>query len=230
MNVSSNNHHHSHDINDFKGTIKTELLVHLPYAILSVALGMIVLSFVQYFTQANGAIDTSNYRDSSSLLFHSFHFLHIIFAATGTMITYLRFSKKILRGIIIGMISTSFFCALSDVILPYLVGRVLGVPLHLHFCVVSELHNVLPFLAVGIINGFLLSRQHSGLLDLFSVASHFLHILISSFASIFYLFSHGFTAWQANIGLLFIFLIFAVVFPCTFSDVIVPLYFARNEK
>ena len=39
----------------------------------------------------------------SHILFHSFHFMHIVFAATGTMITYLRYSKKLLFGFLPGV-------------------------------------------------------------------------------------------------------------------------------
>ena len=221
-------HHHCSHSSSFEA-VKFELLTHLPYAIFSVAVGMIILSFLRYISLLN-----NNYGilDGSHMLFHSFHFMHLVFAATGTMITFLRFSRDITRGIIISTVSPIFFCLLFDVILPYLGGKALGVDMHFHICFISELHNVIPFLAIGLLNGALLHSKHSTTLGLFSVSSHFIHILVSSLASLFYLVSHGFTTWEQSMGYLFLFLIFAVVVPCTLSDVVVPMYFARakNEK
>lgn len=240
-------HHHNHaslPSGSLKTLIKQELLMHLPYAIFSVAIGMIIVSFMNYFswgTVAKAAkhVHTAcsshshNHADTSSgaayMLFHCFHFLHLLFAASGTMITFFRFSKNLLLGIIVGTFGPAFFCLLSDAILPYLGGRLLGVDMEFHICFLTELHNVLPFLGMGILNGILLSGHHSAVLDMFSVSSHFIHILISSLASLFFLFSHGFTQWDQSMGFIFLFLIFAVVVPCTFSDFIVPVYFARNN-
>jgi hypothetical protein len=154
--------------------------------------------------------------------------MHIVFAATGTLITFFRFSKSVWKGIIIGGLTASFFCLLSDSILPYLGGLALGVPMHFHICFVSELDKVLPFLFVGLLNGYVMSRHHSSKQSFYSTFSHFIHILISSFASMFYLVAHGFNEWAHDIGFVFLFLIVAVVVPCTFSDVVVPMWFAKR--
>ena len=57
---------------------------------------------------------------------------------------------------------------------------------------------------------------------------------VSSLASTFYLVAHGFAHWHTQIGLVFLSLIVAVVIPCTLSDLVVPMTFARagrgNEK
>ena len=68
--------------------------------------------------------------------------------------------------------------------------------------------------------------------ELFSLGSHFIHILISSLAALFYMVSHGFDNWYPSMGILFLFLVVAIVIPCTFSDVVVPMYWAgrNNEK
>ena len=106
----------------------------------------------------------------------------------------------------------------------------LGVHMHWHVCFITELHNVLPFLFVGILTGLALGYHGKGEQGMYSTFSHFSHILVSSIASTFYLISHGFTDWADSIGYVFIFLVFAVVVPCTCSDVIVPMLFARAHK
>ena len=79
-----------------------------------------------------------------------------------------------------------------------------------------------------------MSSSHASAQAKYFAFSHFNHILVSSFATMFYLISQGCTDWYANIGLVFLFLIVAVVVPCTFSDVVVPMLFAKantkNEK
>lgn len=208
-------------------TLYEELLCHLPYAIFSVAFGLIVLSCLHYITALQGASATSH--KAAKVLFHSFHFLHLIFAATGTVLTFLRFSSSAFKALIVGIVAPTIFCLLSDVVLPYLGGRLLGVPMHFHLCFISEYQNVVPFLIVGIINGFAMSTHAVSKLARYSVGSHFIHILISSLASLMYLVSHGFVTWQSQMGVLFIFLLIAVLFPCTLSDVVIPMLFARRS-
>jgi hypothetical protein len=208
-------------------TLSGELVCHLPYAILSVAFGITILSFVTYFSLG---IQTEMMCKGAKVLFHSFHFMHIVFATTGALITFFRFSKNIPKALLLGTISPMFFCTLSDAILPYLGGRLLGIPMKFHLCFLTELSNVLPFLLIGILNGFIMSRHHHERQGVYSVFSHSIHIFISSLASIFYLVSHGCTNWYQFIGIIFLFLIMAVVIPCTLSDVVVPIIFARNDK
>ncbi len=205
-------------------TLMGELMCHLPYAIYSVAFGLTLLSFVTYFSFEDPFAILCR---KSDVLFHSFHFMHIVFAATGTLVTFFRFSRNIFKALILGVLSPAIFCTLSDSILPYIGGKILGVHMHFHLCFVTELSNVLPFLIVGIINGFVMSAHQEKRQWLYAITSHALHILVSSLASIFYLVSHGCTDWYLIIGPVFIFLIIAVVVPCTLSDVVVPMLFAR---
>lgn len=208
--------------------ILKEIVAHLPYAIFSVAFALVVLSFTSFFMQAQ--LDGSSFCKSSKILFHCFHFMHITFAATGTIITFFRFSKGFIKALIIGTICPAFFCMLSDVLLPYLGARMLGVSMKLHICFVSDISKIVPFLIVGIVNGFIMSRHRTSMQPMYSVFSHSVHTLVSSLASSFYLVSHGFTGWHQHIGFVFMFLILAVVLPCSMSDVVVPILFARSPN
>lgn len=217
--------HHSHD-----HSLRKELLHHLPYAIFSLSIGFVVLSILYFF--GLGSAQKANLSQGYHILFHSFHYLHIVFATTGTFITFIRFSKNIFAGTILSIISPAIFCTLSDVALPALAGRFLGVHMHVHICFFSlpDLMNVIPFMVVGILNGLVLRRHSEDSLSFFSVSSHFVHILISSLAALFYMVSYGFESWPSMMGLLLLFLAVAVVIPCTISDVVVPIYFARIKK
>lgn len=217
-------HDHSHEHEEHSTSLWHELFHHLPYAIFSVAASLIVLSLVTNVSSDQSLLPRAN------SLFHSLHFLHIIFAATGTVLTFLRFSSSYSQALLIGIVSPVIFCSLSDAVLPYYGGRLLGVPMHWHVCFYTELANVLPFLFVGILNGFVMARHHYAKLLSFSVGSHFVHILVSSLAASFFLVANGFANWAHSIGYVFLFLIGAVLLPCTISDVVIPMLFARARK
>lgn len=202
-----------------------ELICHFPYAVFSVALGLVVLSLLSVVP-----LSVADRQESSNLMFHCFHFIHILFAATGTFITFSRFSSNISRAILVSIVSPIVFCSLSDVIIPYIGGNMLGVTMSFHLCFLTEYANIVPFWVVGILNGFALSKDHHSKQGLYSLFSHAAHIVVSSLASLFYLVSHGFFNWHESIGSVFIFLVIAVVIPCTLSDVVVPMMIARADK
>lgn len=227
--IHSHDHHHHHheDTYTVTHTIAQELMHHLPYAIFSVAFALLILSFYSAFSiDINGAI----VKKGSKALFHSFHFMHLVFAATGTIITFRRFSKNVFKALVVGIVSPTVFCILSDAVLPYLGGTLLGVTMRFHACFLTEPFSVIPFLAVGIVNGFVMSTHHGSRQGNYSLSSHAVHILVSSLASTFYLISHGFTNWYSSIGNIFLLLIVAVVVPCTLADVVVPMTVARGVR
>lgn len=224
-------HHDDHGHDHHNHGLKAEFLHHFPYAVFSVALGMVILSLLDYVSYSSLPSKLTSSCNGYHMLFHSFHFLHILFAATGTVITYSRFAKNpsLWKVLLVGSISPMIFCILSDVVLPYLSGRILGVDMEFHICFHRELRNVLPFLIMGILNGLILRTHHTAMLRMFSLGSHFTHILISSLASLFYMVSHGFTDWYGQMGYVFLFLVGAIIIPCTLSDVIVPMYLAGKK-
>jgi len=221
-------HSHSHDHELHGHSIYGELMCHLPQAIFSVALGLIVLSFVTYFSIGQKQLSATC--KGAHMLFHSFHFIHIVFAAAGAVVTFRRFSSNFFNSLLIGILCPVVFCTLSDIVIPYLGGRILGVKMHFHLCFVTELANVVPFLIVGIINGFAMSNHPEIRHGSLATFSHGVHIFISSLAATFYMVSHGFTHWYEMIGMVFLFLVIAVVVPCTLSDIVVPITFAKASK
>lgn len=223
MNIKDPCHDHKHG----DASIWGELICHFPYAVYSACLGFVTVSLLgvsntQLFLQGHSQVLDG--------VFHSFHYLHIIFATTGSLLTFSRFSSNLFKGVLLAVSSAVIFCSLSDIILPYLSGLAFGVDIHFHLCFVQEFKNVLPFLIVGILNGYVLNRNDVATKGLYARYSHFAHILISTMASLFYLISQGFFGWQQHIGQIFILLIISVVIPCTFADVIVPVIFARARN
>ena len=216
-------HDHGH-ILEHHSTIMGELLCHVPYAIFSVAVAMIALSVLS-FLKGDGFVGHECHH-----LFHNFHFLHLLFAATGTMLTFRRFSHNIYLALIVSFFVPAVFCTISDALFPYLGGRLIGLPMDLHWCFIDHLDVVLPFLIAGMINGWAMSTHKQNLHISYSLVFHFVHIFVSSMASILYLVSFGFQDWAEHMGFVFIFLVCAVLLPCTASDIIVPMLFARTRK
>ena len=209
--------------------LHAELVCHWPYAIFATALSLAILSFVT--NSATEVCAGAPNRVGLLALFHSFHFMHIMFASTGTVVTYLRFCRSVVRTLVVGALAPMFFCVLSDAILPYVGGRLLGVDMYFHICFFHELKNVLPFLAAGILNGFVMKMHYgSDRLGWLSLMAHTGHIFVSALASMFYLVAHGFSDWANHIGAVFVLLVICVVLPCTMSDVVVPMILARTGK
>lgn len=228
----SHNHDHSgHTHSNHAASLRQELMCHFPYAAFSLALGFIVLSLIHLLT-GTGYNDSRQLTESYHILFHSFHYLHLIFAVTGTSIMFFRYSKNVIGGILVSLLAPAIFCTLSDVALPALAGNLLGVhmPVHICFTNLPDLINLLPFMIVGLLNGWMIRQHSESSMGFISLASHFVHILISSLAALFYMVSYGFTYWHDMMGILLVFLLIAVVIPCTLSDIVVPMYFARRKK
>lgn len=223
-NSQDHGHHgHGHGHGPHNHTVYSEIVCHLPYAVFASAFALAILSFVSVnHTNPAQLCKTSN------SLFHSFHFMHIVFAATGTLITFLRFSQSKMRALVVAIISPAIFCTLSDAIIPYFAGKMMGVSMTFHLCFLTEWHNIIPFFVAGLINGFILGEHHESKQEVYSLFSHVVHILVSSLASLFYLVANGCTNWFDSIGMVFIFLVIAVVVPCTLSDIVVPIFLAKK--
>lgn len=203
---------HLHD------SIKEELLCHFPYAVFAVAFALMLLSMLGYGDPEQQA--------GLHSLFHTTHYLHILFAASGTVIMARRFGGSMLMSALQAIIMPAVFCTISDSIMPYLGGKLAGLHMHWHWCFYSHLGTVIPFLIFGVLTGFVMSTHVDERQSSYAIFSHFAHIFVSALASTAYLVSHGYTHWVAQMGFVFSYLIIAVLLPCTVSDVVVPMWFA----
>lgn len=209
--------------------ILNELICHFPYAVFSVAFSLIILMFFDFVGLGLSVKSMSRVWFN---MFHGFHFIHITFAAVGSLVTYLKMtkSKHIVKGLIFCGISATAFCMLSDIIFPYFGAVLLGANVKLHICFFHEFNNIFPFLIVGLLVGLALSYHSEHTQGMFGLSSHFSHIFISSLASSFYMVSSGVNNLVGQIGYIFLVLILAVVIPCTLSDIAFPMFLAKLGK
>lgn len=196
-----------------------ELQLHLPYTIFSVAAGMVFLGIL------GALLEKNDFPLAARNLFHIFHPLHLLFSATATTAMFWRHDKKFPKAILIGFIGAVVICSISDIILPYLAGKLLGIEMELHICVIDHPSLILPFVFFGIFTGLVVPGKVES-----TIYSHATHILLSSMASILYLVSFGLVQWIAVIGMVFIYMVLAVMIPCCTSDIIFPLLLTKENS
>jgi hypothetical protein len=198
-----------------------ELRIHFPFTVFSVAAGLMLLGMFNFISVSQG----TRYLSSASRdLFHVFHPLHMLFSTIATTAMFWRHEKRILKAAIIGVIGSVGICGLSDIIIPYLSGYLLGVRMDLHICVIEHAQIVIPFIVMGLLVGFIVPEKTES-----TIFSHAIHVLVSSMASILYLVSFGLVYWVQQIGMIFIYMTFAVIIPCCTSDIIFPLLLTSNK-
>lgn len=196
--------------------IRIELQEHLPYTIFSVAAGMVALGVLTYISILLKAKEISQ---ATQGLFHIFHPIHLLLSATATTAMFWRYERRLVKATIIGFVGAVGICGISDIIIPYVAGFLLGVRMHFHVCIIEHLMMILPFVVAGIFAGFVIPPTT----EKSTIFSHAAHVLVSSMASILYLVSFGLSEWIEVAGMVFVYMVLAVMIPCCMSDIIFPL-------
>ena len=201
--------------------ILEELRTHLPYTLMGVGIAIVFLAAVYWIIIRLGHRDEHATLEN---LFHLSHFAHIFLSAIATTAVFYRNENNVLKTTAVAFFSTFFACGLSDLILPYAGGFLLGAQMHLHICLIKEPVWTLLICGLGIWVG-LLSEVKWGKI---SYLGHGSHVFVSSFASLFYLVTFGLENWVPLIAGIFIITVVAVVIPCCSSDIIIPLSFVTG--
>ncbi len=129
-----------------------ELKHHLPFSILSVVVGLILVGVLSFIAEITDAGDASSHFGE---LFHIFHPTHVLFSALATTAMFWQKEKKFFKAIAVGIIGSVGICGISDIFIPYLAGYLLGAHMHLHVCIVEHPQLIIPFLVLGVAAGFL---------------------------------------------------------------------------
>jgi hypothetical protein len=192
--------------------ILKELSHHAPFTLFGALTGVLLIALSASVLGAFG----------HEFLFHTLHVLHLFLSAIVTTAIYRKYERKTQEAILVGFFGSVGICTLSDIIFPYLGGRVLRIPMSFHFCLVEHPWLVLPGTFLGVWLGF--HRPGTEL-------PHAGHVLVSTYASAFYLTSFGTPAsWISFLPLVFPLLFVAVWLPCCTSDFIFPLLFVQSRK
>jgi hypothetical protein len=201
--------------------ILSELKEHVPFTALGAVTGIIIMVIV-VFADVPSQI--------SEAAFYTLHPLHIILSALVTTAMYMRYSKgKLWAAILIGYFGSVGICTLSDAIIPYLEGTSLNIVISFHVPFLET--EAMPYLGVAewvVINSAALIGIALGYWKQITRFPHAGHVLLSTWASLFYFTAFGIASWIPLLPLIFIFLFLAVWIPCCTSDIVFPLLFVRK--
>ena len=201
--------------------IAKELASHAPFTSLGAITGIVIMVIIVF---SNAPKEISN------ALFYTLHPVHVILSAIATTSMYkLRGRGKIWLVILTGYTGSIGIATLSDAVIPYLGGALLHIPMQFHAPFIET--SKMPFIGIAkwqIVNSAALIGIAIGYLRPTTKFPHFGHVLLSTWASLFYFTAFGTAYWLPLLPAIFLFLFLAVWIPCCLSDIVFPLLFARK--
>lgn len=191
--------------------IARELKEHMPFTALGALAGILVMATV---------VLTNVPHHVSHTVFHTLHPVHVLLSALVTTAMYVRYKKgKLWAAILIGWTGAISIGTLSDAMIPYLGGRLLQAQMEFH----------VPFMEHWWISLVALAGAGIGCWRQTTRIPHFGHVLVSTWASLFYITAFGTADWIPLLPFIFLILFIAVWIPCCLSDIAYPLLFVRKE-
>lgn len=160
-------------------------------------------------------------RAVSCTVFDIFHPVHVLLSALVTASMYRRYRRNLLMTVVIGYAGSVGIATLSDIVFPYLGGLLLGAEMHFHLGFIHKWWLVNPLALAGICIAMWKPTTK---------IPHWGHVVLSTWASLFYLTAHGHADWLPLLPLIFVVLFVAVWFPCCLSDIIWPLLFVGKTQ
>jgi len=195
--------------------IAYELVRHVPFTALGTITGIIIMVIIVF-----GNVPAN----ISYTAFYTLHPLHVVLSAVATTAMYLRHSKgKVWAAILIGYVGSIGIATLSDAVIPYLGGALLNVKMEFELPFIEKWWLVNPMALIGIAIGY---WKHA------TKFPHYGHVLLSTWASLFYFTAFttfGIAQWIPLLPLIFLFLFLAVWLPCCISDIVFPLLFVKKR-
>ncbi|MBA7604587.1 hypothetical protein ES703_11712 [subsurface metagenome] len=203
--------------------IASELKEHVPFTALGAASGIIIMLIIIFGNVPSNV---------SHAAFYSLHPVHVVLSALVTTAMYRKYGgRKIWAAVLIGYSGSIGIASLSDAIMPYLGGALLGIEIEFHLPFIEA--EKMPFIGIEtwkLVNSAALTGIIIGYLKPTTKIPHSGHVLLSTWASLFYFTAFGIARWFPLLPFIFLFLFLAVWLPCCVSDIAFPLLFARKKK
>jgi hypothetical protein len=191
--------------------IAHELREHIPFTTIGALTGIGIMVIVVLGNIPSHVSQTA---------FYTLHPLHVLLSALVTTAMYMRYKKgKFWMAILIGWTGSIGIATTSDAIIPYLSGTLLHAQMEFH----------VPFIEEWWINFVALAGIAIGYWRQTTKIPHFGHVLLSTWASLFYFTAFGIADWIHLLPYVFLFLFLSVWIPCCTSDIIYPLLFVRKK-
>lgn len=221
-----------HDHNNcgcFHGhSLLDELICHIPKALIALCIAFLFIVFFDTFiSNIPGIITKSIYHN----LFHICHYMHILCAAAVGILSFINISaRSYILGAAFSFLTSILFCTLSDIIMPTVIGMFMGYNIDMHLCLLdlNDLMNVFIFSIAGIICGICILKNDKRLISKNINFMHLGHIFTGCLAAFSYILAQTSILWIINAGFILLTIFFAIVIPCTISDVIIPMIFYKK--
>lgn len=198
-----------------------ELAEHAPFTAAGALTGIIIMVIIIF-----GNVPSQ----ISNAAFYTLHPIHVVLSALVTTAMYRKYgSRKIWAALLIGYAGSIGIATISDAIIPYLGGALLNIGMEFHLPFIET--EKMPFLGIEkwiLINSAAVIGIAIGYLKPATKIPHLGHVLLSTWASLFYFTAFGTASWLPLLPLVFIFLFLAVWLPCCLSDIAFPLLFVRK--
>jgi hypothetical protein len=202
--------------------IAKELQRHAPFTALGAFSGIIITVIIVF-----GDIPSN----VSQTAFYTLHPIHVVLSALVTTAMYMRYRKaKFLIAMLIGWTGSVGIATISDAIIPYLSGGLLNVPVEFHVPFIETAK--MPIIGIEewiIVNSAAVLGIAIGYWEQITRIPHSGHVLISTWASLFYFTAFGIANWIPLLPFIFLFLFLAVWIPCCTSDIVYPLLFMGRD-
>lgn len=202
--------------------IAQELRRHAPFTALGALTGIIIMVIIVF-----GNIPTQ----ISQTAFYTLHPIHVVLSALVTTAMYTKYKKaKIWAAVLIGWTGSIGIATMSDVLVPYMGGTLLHIDMDFHVPFVET--SRIPVIGIEkwiVVNGAALLGIAIGYWKQTTKIPHFGHVLLSTWASLFYFTSFGTANWLPLLPFVFLFLFLAVWIPCCLSDIVYPLLFIKKQ-
>ena len=187
-----------------------ELKHHLPFTASATIIAIILVIFLQYLFQ----------KQISENLFNIFHPLHIVASSIVTAGIFYKYKPKVIYALLIGITGSIIIGSLSDIILPWLGGNLLGLGTSFHLLLIEEPVLILLSALIG---------SSIGISTKITEMPHFIHVFLSVFASLFYLLAFSLNFSLVYFAGAFLIVLIAVIIPCCMSDLLFPFFFIGEK-
>ena len=192
--------------------IADELREHAPFTALGAISGIVIMVLVILVNVSPGVSET---------IFYTLHPAHVVLSAMVTTAMYRKYGGgKLWVAVLIGYVGAIGVATLSDAVVPYLGAVLLNVEIEFELPFIEEWWLINPAALIGIAIAYLrptTKLPHAG------------HVLLSTWASLFYFTAFGVADWLPLLPFIFLFLFLAVWIPCCVSDIVFPLLFTGKR-